>query len=54
MDCSGAVISAGHGGDGRMQWTVLTVAASVALFCIAGVAEIGGGWLVWQAIRCTV
>ena len=32
-------------------WTASAVAASVALFLIAGVCEVGGGWLVWQACR---
>ncbi len=34
-----------------MEWTVLVVFQVAALFFFAGVAEIGGGWLVWQAIR---
>lgn len=29
----------------------MEVARSIALFVIAAVAEIGGAWLVWQAIR---
>jgi small multidrug resistance family-3 protein len=33
------------------QWTVLLVLQVVSLFIAAGFAEIGGGWLVWQAIR---
>lgn len=33
------------------QWTAGKVAASLALFLVAGVAEIGGGWLVWQTLR---
>ena len=32
-------------------WTASAVAASVALFLVAGVCEVGGGWLVWQACR---
>ena len=36
----------------KVHWTPLTIAMSIALFCIAGVAEIGGGWLIWEAIRC--
>src|SRR5919106_4097598 len=28
-----------------------SIARSVALFVIAAVAEIGGAWLVWQAVR---
>lgn len=40
-------------GDGgrKVHWTPLAIAASVLLFCAAGVTEIGGGWLVWQSIR---
>jgi drug/metabolite transporter superfamily protein YnfA len=32
-------------------WTASAVAASVTLFLVAGVCEVGGGWLVWQACR---
>jgi len=28
-----------------------TIAQSVALFLLAGLCEIGGGWLVWQWLR---
>jgi drug/metabolite transporter superfamily protein YnfA len=31
--------------------TVGEVALSVVLFIVAGLLEIGGGWLVWQTIR---
>lgn len=31
--------------------SAVEVARSVALFVIAAVAEIGGAWLVWQAVR---
>jgi drug/metabolite transporter superfamily protein YnfA len=37
--------------DGLFKWTPVTVLQSVALFCLAGIAEIVGGWLVWMAIR---
>ena len=33
------------------HWTPASVAVSVALFVAAAVAEIGGGWLVWQTLR---
>ena len=33
------------------QWTALSVAQSIGIFCLAGVAEIMGGWMVWVAIR---
>lgn len=29
----------------------MTIARSVLLFVLAAVAEIGGAWLVWQAVR---
>jgi small multidrug resistance family-3 protein len=37
--------------DESFQWTVVTIIQALALFVAAGVAEIGGGWLVWKAIR---
>jgi small multidrug resistance family-3 protein len=37
--------------DDSFSWTPATIVQSIALFCVAGVAEIGGGWLVWKAIR---
>ena len=33
------------------MWTVADVFRSGALFILAGLAEIGGGWLVWQHVR---
>jgi len=34
--------------DGEsFQWTYATIAQSIALFLLAGVAEILGGWMVW-------
>ena len=35
----------------QFAWTPLVVLKVAALFIIAGLAEIGGGWLVWQAVR---
>ena len=29
----------------------LSVARSIGLFLIAGLCEIGGGWLIWKALR---
>lgn len=29
----------------------MTALVSLALFVLAGLAEIGGGWLVWQSLR---
>ena len=34
-----------------MTWTAASVAYAVCLFVAAGIAEIGGGWLIWQHIR---
>ncbi|EOD20985.1 hypothetical protein EMIHUDRAFT_463817 [Emiliania huxleyi CCMP1516] len=34
-----------------MEWTTPTVLYVSLLFFAAGLAEIGGGWLVWQAAR---
>lgn len=39
-----------NGSDG-FHWTSSTVILSIFLFFAAGLAEIGGGWLVWQAVR---
>ena len=33
------------------QWTPMVVSKVALLFLLAGLAEIGGGWLVWQAAR---
>jgi len=33
------------------EWTVGLVFASLGLFLAAGLAEVGGGWLVWQTLR---
>ncbi|KAL0021895.1 hypothetical protein WJX77_012728 [Trebouxia sp. C0004] len=41
---------AGYGSDG-FHWTAPKIVLSILLFLIAGLAEIGGGWLVWQAVR---
>jgi drug/metabolite transporter superfamily protein YnfA len=37
--------------DVAFQWTAGKIVLSIFLFLVAGVAEIGGGWLVWQTIR---
>jgi drug/metabolite transporter superfamily protein YnfA len=34
-----------------MQWSLGTVLLVSLLFILAGLVEIGGGWLVWQAVR---
>ena len=33
------------------KWTALVILKVAGLFLLAGLAEIGGGWLVWQAMR---
>ena len=33
------------------QWTAATIVQSIIVFCLAGCAEILGGWLVWAAVR---
>lgn len=33
------------------HWTAPKIVLSIFLFFLAGLAEIGGGWLVWQAVR---
>lgn len=38
-------------GDEVAQWTALSLLRSAALFFMAGVGEIGGGWLIWQCVR---
>ena len=34
--------------DEPFHWTAPTVVLAVVLFLVAGLCEIGGGWLVWQ------
>ena len=34
-----------------VDWTVARALQVLALFLLAGLAEIGGGWLVWKAVR---
>ena len=41
---------ASYGSDG-FHWTAPKIVLSIFLFLVAGLAEIGGGWLVWQAVR---
>ncbi len=36
----------------KFNWTPGKICISLALFIFAGLLEIGGGWLVWQTIRC--
>lgn len=37
--------------DDKFHWTPGKICLSLFLFLVAGLAEIGGGWLVWQTIR---
>lgn len=37
--------------ESSFQWTAKSAVLSVVLFVVAGVCEIGGGWMVWKAIR---
>lgn len=32
-------------------WTPWTVTQTILIFLVTGVFEIGGGWMVWQAVR---
>ena len=38
-------------GPGGFEWAPLIIVKVFALFLLSGLAEIGGGWLVWQAVR---
>ena len=37
-------------GDSKFHWTPATVVLAIFLFFLAGLCEIGGGWLVWQVL----
>ncbi len=43
--------AATDGGNDKFHWTPGTICLSLFLFLVAGLLEIGGGWLVWQTIR---
>ena len=34
-----------------IEWTMPAVLQAASLFFLAGICEIGGGWLVWQTVR---
>mmetsp|Transcript_6308 Transcript_6308/g.15146 ORF Transcript_6308/g.15146 Transcript_6308/m.15146 type:complete len:93 (-) Transcript_6308:813-1091(-) len=34
-----------------IEWSLSTVFATIGVFLLSGLAEIGGGWLVWQGVR---
>ncbi len=38
-------------GEGEFQWTPLAIAQSIAIFCLAGIAEIFGGYFVWASVK---
>ena len=42
-----------HNDASTFRWTIATVFQALIVFLIAGMAEIGGGYLVWKAIRGT-
>lgn len=50
-------VPAGGGQEGmaeaeaEFKWTAGSAALSVFLFVASGLLEVGGGWLVWQAVR---
>ena len=37
--------------EAEFKWTAGNAALSVFLFVASGLLEVGGGWLVWQAVR---
>jgi small multidrug resistance family-3 protein len=43
--------STDENGEDSFQWTAFAVLQAIVLFLLAGLAEIGGGWLVWKAVR---
>merc|ERR1719191_413105 len=49
-DCNDALI-ADSLNTNEPPWTAASILQSLAVFVIAGLFEIGGGWFVWQAIK---
>ena len=47
MDTSATVTVTVTTTDDDFQWTPTTIAQSIVLFFLAGVAEIVGGWMIW-------
>ncbi|KAL7501139.1 hypothetical protein ACHAWT_010890 [Skeletonema menzelii] len=37
--------------EGEFYWTPLAIVQSIAIFCLAGIAEIFGGYFVWSAVK---
>jgi drug/metabolite transporter superfamily protein YnfA len=48
---STVVVAAAAADPKVIAWTPVLVATTLGIFILAGLAEIGGGWLVWQKIR---
>lgn len=40
-----------EGASGHDAWTTSSIIQAFAIFIASGFAEIGGGWLIWQAVR---
>lgn len=52
MEAQGTVDeTSGDGDSSTFQWTVQTAILSIFVFVVAGFFEIGGGWMVWKAVR---
>lgn len=43
----------GEESNSSFQWTTVAIIQSIAIFILAGFAEIIGGWLVWAAVKGT-
>lgn len=41
----------GVDGDDQFNWSAVNILLSMAIFGLAGIAEIVGGWLVWSATK---
>ncbi|KAK9826196.1 hypothetical protein WJX81_006740 [Elliptochloris bilobata] len=48
---NGTAIAPAALASNTFHWTPGKIVLSLVLFVVAGLAEIGGGWLVWQAVR---
>ena len=51
VQASDLLANLSSGPEDSFSWTAVTLAQVLGLFLVAGLAEIGGGWLVWQAMR---
>lgn len=40
-----------EGQDENFAWTAITILQAIAVFVLAGICEIFGGWMVWVAVR---